>query len=94
MILTEDLIIDGKEFVRHYTDSPIYDEEGNELPKLIQVETGYEFIDAVDLKPCKFTYIEKEETSNMLEFPSLKAPFLASLFLTSSAVSARIILPK
>ena len=63
MILTEDLIIDGKEFVRHYTDSPIYDEEGNELPKLIQVETGYEFIDAVDLKPCKFTYIEKEETS-------------------------------
>ena len=61
MILTEDLIIDGKEFVRHYTDSPIYDEEGNELPKLIQVETGYEFIDAVDLKPCKFTYIEKEE---------------------------------
>ena len=62
MILTEDLIIDGKEFVRHYTDSPIYDEEGNELPKLVQVETGYEFIDAVDLKPCKFTYIEKEET--------------------------------
>ena len=66
MILTEDLIIDNKEFVRHYTDSPIYDKEGNELPKLIQVETGYEFIDAIDLKPCKFTYIEKEESKSEL----------------------------
>jgi len=61
MILEERFEIEGKEYVRHYTDSPIYDEEGNELPKLIQVETGYEFIDAVDLVPCRYTYIEKEE---------------------------------
>ena len=61
MILTENLTIGGKEYIRHYTDTPIYDEDGNELPKLIQVETGYEFIDAVDTVPCRYTYIEKEE---------------------------------
>ena len=61
MILTENLTIGGKEYIRHYTDTPIYDKDGNELPKLIQVETGYEFIDAVDTVPCRYTYIEKEE---------------------------------
>lgn len=68
MIKEEIIEVDGKEFIRHFTDEPIYDEEGNELPRLIQVETGIDFIDAVDVLPCAFTYIEKPiseaETSN------------------------------
>jgi hypothetical protein len=59
MIKEEIIEIGGKEFVRHYTDEPIYDEQGIELPRVIQVETGIEFIDAVDVIPCPYTYEEK-----------------------------------
>ena len=58
-MLKEEIInIGGKDFVRHYTDEPIYDDDGNELPRLFQVETGAEYIEAVDVIPCPYTYIE------------------------------------
>ena len=65
MIKEEIIEIGGKEFIRHFTDEPIYDEEGNELPRLIQVETGIEFIDAVDVIPCPFTYVEKPDEESV-----------------------------
>lgn len=59
MIKEEIINIGGNDYIRHYTDEPIYDEQGIELPRVVQVETGIEFIDAIDVIPCPFTYVEK-----------------------------------
>ena len=43
----------GGKFVRHYSDS---------RKMILQVETGEEYSDAVDLMPCKYTYTETEQS--------------------------------
>lgn len=46
--------ISGKEhpnLIRHYSDK-------NKMIK--QVETGVEYTDAIDIYPCKYSYIESE----------------------------------
>lgn len=44
--------VENENFVRHYSDAG---------KMLIQVETGNEYEDAVDIFPCPYTYIEKED---------------------------------
>jgi hypothetical protein len=41
--------------VRHYSDRDVY---------IRQIETGLEYVDAVDVIPCRYTY---EETNEMIE---------------------------
>ena len=53
MIRTE-LLNDGK-LIRHYSDSGM---------KLLQVETGVMYDEAVDVVPCRYTY---EETTEPIE---------------------------
>ena len=55
MIRTE-YLKDGK-LIRHYSDSGMM---------LLQVETGIQYEEAVDVVPCPYTY---EETSEPLEAP-------------------------
>ena len=50
MIKTE-LLKDGT-LIRHYSDKGM---------KLLQVETGIIYDEAVDLMPCKYTYEETDE---------------------------------
>ena len=52
MIKTE-LLKDGT-LIRHYSDSGV---------KLLQVETGIVYDEAIDIVPCRYTY---EETSSVL----------------------------
>ena len=42
-------------FVRHYSDEGFY---------LLQVETGIEYSDAIDVVPCRYSY---EETDKVIE---------------------------
>lgn len=59
MIRTEYPYDNNLNLIRTYSDSGL---------KIIQVETGIVFEDAVDLYPCKYTYIEEiiedEQTDN------------------------------
>lgn len=50
-MILEEILNDGK-FVRHYSDAG---------KVILQVETGVEYEDAVDLVPCKYTYAETEK---------------------------------
>lgn len=50
MIKTE-LLKDGK-LIRHYSDMDM---------KLIQVETGMVYDEAIDIVPCRYTYEETDE---------------------------------
>lgn len=50
-MLIEELVDEGTR-VRHYSDIGNYIE---------QVETGIRYEDAVDVIPCKYTYIETDE---------------------------------
>lgn len=50
MIIEE--FLRGGKFVRHYSDS---------RKMILQVETGEEYSDAVDLMPCKYTYTETDK---------------------------------
>lgn len=54
------------------TQTPYIDENGKEYPDLIkhfsatgmyilQVETGIEYAEAVDVVPCRYTYIETDK---------------------------------
>lgn len=62
MITLKTEIIDNK-FIRHYAE----DEQGNKY-YIKQVETGIEYAEAVDIIPCRYSYvvtekrIEEEET--------------------------------
>lgn len=49
MIKTE--MLNNNTLIRHYSDEY----------KIIQVETGYVYDEAVDIYPCPFTYIESDE---------------------------------
>ena len=51
-MIVEEFLRGGK-FVRHYSDSG---------KMILQVETGEEYSDAVDLMPCKYTYTETEQS--------------------------------
>lgn len=51
MITQEQIEINGKEFLHTYSDTYM----------LKQVETGVLYIEALDLIPCKYTYVESEE---------------------------------
>lgn len=49
MIKTE--MLNNNTLIRHYSDEY----------KIIQVETGYMYDEAVDIYPCSFSYIESDE---------------------------------
>lgn len=51
MITQEQIEINGNEFLHTYSD----------MYMLRQVETGVLYIEALDLIPCKYTYVESEE---------------------------------
>lgn len=51
MITQEQIEINGKEFLHTYSDTYM----------LKQVETGVLYIEALDLIPCQYTYVESEE---------------------------------
>jgi len=53
-MIIEELVEDGQR-VRHYSDQDM---------KILQVETGLIYEDAVDVIPCKYTY---EETDQPIE---------------------------
>ena len=50
-MLVEELVENGKR-IRHYSDSNKY---------ILQVETQLEYIDAVDIIPCRYTYLETDK---------------------------------
>lgn len=62
MIIKEQPYIDEngtvhENLVKHYSDKGMY---------ILQVETGTEYSEAVDVVPCRYTY---EETENPIEEP-------------------------
>lgn len=60
-MLIEELVDEGTR-VRHYSDEGMYIE---------QVETGIRYEDAVDVIPCKYTYIETDEPIPQPEPPEM-----------------------
>ena len=50
MIITEYLKNDT--LIRHFSDNGYI---------LLQVETGVKYAEAIDVKPCRYTYIETDE---------------------------------
>lgn len=50
-MIIEELIEDGRR-VKHYSDQNL---------KILQVETGIIYDDAVDVIPCRFTYEETDQ---------------------------------
>lgn len=59
MIKTEYPYNNNSNLIRTYSD------EGK---KIIQVETGKVFDDAVDLYPCKYTYIEEVPEDEQVDY--------------------------
>ena len=52
MIKREELIINGKKFLRHYSDIGNY---------ILQVETNLEYEEAIDVENAPFTYFETDK---------------------------------
>ena len=52
MIKQEKLIINNKNFIRTYSDTNHY---------IKQVETGYIYIEAVDVENAPYTYVETDQ---------------------------------
>lgn len=57
MVITQTPYIDenGKEYpylIKHFSDTGMY---------MLQVETGTEYAEAVDVLPCRYTYEETEQ---------------------------------
>ena len=52
MIRTE--FLNNQTLIRHDSDSG---------KTILQIETGTEYLEAVDVVPCKYTYREKEDTA-------------------------------
>lgn len=50
MILTE--YLNGGTLIRHYSDKNLI---------LLQNETNTKYLEAIDVTPCKYTYIETDE---------------------------------
>lgn len=59
MIRTEYPYDNNLNLIRTYSDSGL---------KIIQVETGIVFDDAVDLYPCKYTYIEEVPEDEQVDY--------------------------
>lgn len=55
---------DGIELVRTYSDKGM---------KLLQVETGITYDEAIDVSPCKFTYMETDEPAEIPDETAAKA---------------------
>ena len=51
-IKTENITIEGRELIRHFSDAGKY---------IRQVETGIEYAEAIDVMPCRYTYEETEK---------------------------------
>ncbi len=49
MIVQETIIVNGRELLKTYSDD-------NKM--ILQVETGIEYSEAVDVIPCMYTYVE------------------------------------
>lgn len=60
MIQTE-LLNDGT-LIRHYSDAGI---------KIMQVETGIVYGEAIDLVPCAYTYVETDEPEDTEEMEEM-----------------------
>ena len=65
MIKQENIIINGKQFVKTYSDSGYY---------ILQNETGIKYSEAIDIAPLKYSYSEttepievEDETTNETE---------------------------
>lgn len=51
-IKTENITIEGRELIKHFSDAGKY---------ILQVETGIEYAEAIDVMPCRYTYEETEK---------------------------------
>lgn len=52
MIVNEIIEVNGVKLCKHYSDSNKY---------IIQVETGVEYAEAIDINPCPYTYTESDK---------------------------------
>lgn len=52
MINQENLVINGKNFIKTYSDSGYY---------ILQVETNIKYDEAIDVEPLRYTYKETDE---------------------------------
>ena len=59
----DDINVCHENMVRHWAE----DEETGEIYYLVQVETGVEYSDAVDLWPCRYTYKATDKKVNCEE---------------------------
>lgn len=50
MIVSE--LVESGQRIRHFSDSSL---------KILQVETGVVYEDAIDVIPCRYTYVETDE---------------------------------
>lgn len=55
---------DGVELVRTYSDTG---------RRIMQVETGVVYDEAVDIEPCRFTYVETDEPAEVTDETAAKA---------------------
>ena len=58
-IITEHPYIGNENLIRHYSDAN---------KTVIQVETGNEYAEAIDIYPTKFTYIEGNQIEEEVEY--------------------------
>jgi hypothetical protein len=58
-MIKSELVENGKR-IRHYSDTGM---------KILQVETGLIYCDAVDVVPCRYTYTETDEPIEVEEEP-------------------------
>lgn len=58
MIINEMIEINGVNLCKHYSDSGKY---------IIQVETGVEYAEAIDISPCPYTYTESDKDIEQVE---------------------------
>lgn len=52
MVVSEIIEINGKQLCKHYS---------NDNKIIVQVETQTEYAEAIDIMPCKYTYIESDK---------------------------------
>ena len=52
MIKVEKIVINNKNFIKHYSDENKY---------ILQVETGLKYSEAVDIENAPYTYVETDE---------------------------------
>ena len=58
MIISKQIEVNGRALIKHESDSGKY---------IRQVETGREYASAVDVIPCRYTYVESEREIDELE---------------------------